>query len=95
LQRLGTDYIDLYYQHRIDPNTPIEEVMETLKELKNEGKIRCELHSHQHSLGPFAPIEVQAQMHFAKMLLIGLLLDTLACPSAHPLSCVVPMLSCQ
>lgn len=40
LQRLGTDYIDLYYQHRMDPNTPIEETMTVLKSLVEEGKIR-------------------------------------------------------
>ena len=40
LQRLGTDYIDLYYQHRMDPSTPIEETMECLKQLVQEGKIR-------------------------------------------------------
>jgi len=40
LQRLGTDYIDLYYQHRVDPNTPIEETIGTLGELVSEGKIR-------------------------------------------------------
>jgi len=40
LQRLDTDYIDLYYQHRIDPNVPIEDTVGTLKDLINEGKIR-------------------------------------------------------
>ncbi len=40
LQRLGTDYIDLYYQHRVDPNTPIEETVGALAELVQEGKIR-------------------------------------------------------
>jgi aryl-alcohol dehydrogenase-like predicted oxidoreductase len=40
LQRLGTDYIDLYYMHRMDPNTPIEETMRVLKSLVQEGKIR-------------------------------------------------------
>jgi len=40
LQRLGTDYIDLYYMHRMDPSTPIEETMHTLKALVEEGKIR-------------------------------------------------------
>lgn len=40
LKRLRTDYIDLYYQHRIDTNTPIEEVAETMKSLIKEGKIR-------------------------------------------------------
>ncbi|WP_207694917.1 hypothetical protein DOK67_0002791 [Enterococcus sp. DIV0212c] len=39
LKRLKTDYIDLYYIHRIDPNTPIEEVALTIQKLKQEGKI--------------------------------------------------------
>jgi aryl-alcohol dehydrogenase-like predicted oxidoreductase len=40
LKRLGTDYIDLYYQHRVDPNTPIEDTVRTLAELVTEGKVR-------------------------------------------------------
>ncbi|MBC7518692.1 MAG: aldo/keto reductase [Microbacteriaceae bacterium] len=40
LTRLKTDYIDLYYQHRMDPGTPIEETMGALAELVAEGKIR-------------------------------------------------------
>ena len=40
LQRLGTDYIDLYYQHRVDNDTPIEETVGALKELVEAGKIR-------------------------------------------------------
>jgi aryl-alcohol dehydrogenase-like predicted oxidoreductase len=40
LRRLRTDYIDLYYQHRVDPNTPIEDVAGTVKELIAEGKVR-------------------------------------------------------
>ncbi|MFC0629360.1 aldo/keto reductase [Kribbella deserti] len=40
LKRLGTDYIDLYYQHRVDPNTPIEDTVGTLAELVAEGKVR-------------------------------------------------------
>jgi aryl-alcohol dehydrogenase-like predicted oxidoreductase len=40
LRRLGTDRIDLYYQHRVDPSTPIEETMGTLAGLVQEGKIR-------------------------------------------------------
>jgi aryl-alcohol dehydrogenase-like predicted oxidoreductase len=39
LTRLGTDHIDLYYQHRVDPNTPIEETVGALAELVTEGKI--------------------------------------------------------
>ena len=40
LRRLGTDHIDLYYQHRVDPNTPIEETVGALAELVAEGKVR-------------------------------------------------------
>lgn len=40
LQRLGTDYIDLYYQHRVDPKIPVEEVAGVMGDLKKEGKIR-------------------------------------------------------
>jgi aryl-alcohol dehydrogenase-like predicted oxidoreductase len=40
LKRLGTDYVDLYYQHRIDPGTPIEETVGALAELVDEGKVR-------------------------------------------------------
>ena len=39
LARLGTDHIDLYYQHRVDPDTPIEETVGALAELVAEGKI--------------------------------------------------------
>jgi aryl-alcohol dehydrogenase-like predicted oxidoreductase len=40
LQRLGTDYIDLYYQHRVDPDTPIEETIGAMAELVEAGKVR-------------------------------------------------------
>ncbi|MEU2221805.1 aldo/keto reductase [Streptomyces sp. NPDC018347] len=40
LERLGTDHIDLYYQHRVDPNVPIEETVGALGELVAEGKVR-------------------------------------------------------
>jgi len=40
LRRLGTDHIDLYYQHRVDPDTPIEETIGALGELVGEGKVR-------------------------------------------------------
>ena len=39
LKRLRTDRIDLYYQHRVDPNVPIEDVASTVKELIKEGKV--------------------------------------------------------
>jgi aryl-alcohol dehydrogenase-like predicted oxidoreductase len=40
LTRLGTDYIDLYYQHRVDPATPIEDTVGAVAELVAEGKVR-------------------------------------------------------
>ncbi|XP_058002708.1 probable aldo-keto reductase 1 isoform X2 [Hevea brasiliensis] len=40
LKRLGVDYIDLYYQHRVDTSVPIEETMSELKKLVEEGKIK-------------------------------------------------------
>jgi aryl-alcohol dehydrogenase-like predicted oxidoreductase len=40
LTRVGTDHIDLYYQHRVDPGTPIEDTVGALAELVTEGKIR-------------------------------------------------------
>ena len=40
LQRLGIDYIDLYYQHRVDPNVPIEETVGAMAELVQQGKVR-------------------------------------------------------
>ncbi|MBW4611096.1 MAG: aldo/keto reductase [Hassallia sp. WJT32-NPBG1] len=41
LQRLGVDYIDLYYQHRVDPNVAIEETIGAMAELVQQGKVRC------------------------------------------------------
>ena len=40
LERLGTDHVDLYYLHRVDPNTPIEETVGAMGELVKEGKVR-------------------------------------------------------
>lgn len=40
LKRLGVDYIDLYYQHRVDPNTPIEDTVNEMAKLVQEGKVR-------------------------------------------------------
>lgn len=40
LKRLQTDYIDLLYQHRVDPNVPIEDVAGTVKDLIQEGKVK-------------------------------------------------------
>jgi aryl-alcohol dehydrogenase-like predicted oxidoreductase len=49
LKRLGTDRIDLYYQHRVDPNTPIEDTVGVLAELVAEGKV---LHIGLSEAGP-------------------------------------------
>src|SRR6266404_466647 len=49
LKRLGTDHIDLYYQHRVDPKTPIEETVGELAELVAEGKV---LHIGLSEAGP-------------------------------------------
>src|SRR5215218_8900814 len=49
LKRLGTDRIDLYYQHRVDPNTPIEDTVGALAELVREGKV---LHIGLSEAGP-------------------------------------------
>jgi aryl-alcohol dehydrogenase-like predicted oxidoreductase len=40
LKRLGTDHVDLYYQHRVDPQTPVEDTVGTLADLIAEGKVR-------------------------------------------------------
>ncbi|WP_346839948.1 aldo/keto reductase [Microbulbifer sp. SAOS-129_SWC] len=40
LKRLNTDYIDLYYQHRVDPDTPIEETVSAMADLVQAGKVR-------------------------------------------------------
>jgi aryl-alcohol dehydrogenase-like predicted oxidoreductase len=65
LKRLGTDYIDLYYQHRLDPKTPIEETAGALAELVKQGKIRgyglCEVSEQTirraHKTHPVAAIQ--------------------------------------
>lgn len=71
LKRLGTDYLDLYIIHRFDYETPIEETMETLNELIQEGKVRAlgasamygyqfynmQLTAHNHGWTPFSAME--------------------------------------
>lgn len=51
LKRLQTDYIDLYYLHRVDPNTPIEDVANTMKELFEQGKIRKRRYRKKSAVG--------------------------------------------
>lgn len=65
LKRLRTDYIDLYYIHRVDPKVPIEEVALTMKQLKKDGKIlhwglseaSAEAIRRAHCIEPLAAVE--------------------------------------
>jgi aryl-alcohol dehydrogenase-like predicted oxidoreductase len=67
LKRLGTDYIDLYYQHRIDPNTPIEETVGAMADLVQAGKVRyiglCEADSETiaraHAVHPISALQTE------------------------------------
>jgi aryl-alcohol dehydrogenase-like predicted oxidoreductase len=74
LKRLRTDHIDLYYQHRVDPNVPIEEVAGTIKELMDEGKV---LHwglseaaastvRRAHSVCPVTAVQSEYSMWYRK-----------------------------
>ena len=65
LKRLGIDVIDLYYQHRVDPNTPIEETVGAMKRLIEQGKVRAlglsEANPHTirraHKVHPIAAVQ--------------------------------------
>ena len=72
LKRLKTDYIDLFYQHRVDTNVPIEDVAETVKELIKEGKVRhfglseagAETIRRAHVMQPVAALQSEYSMFF-------------------------------
>lgn len=65
LRRLQTDYIDLYYQHRVDPNIPIEDVAGTVADLVKEGKVKhfglsdasAEIIRRAHAVQPVAALQ--------------------------------------
>jgi aryl-alcohol dehydrogenase-like predicted oxidoreductase len=67
LRRLGTDHIDLYYQHRVDPNTPIEETVGAMAELVKDGKVRyiglseasAETIRRAHAVHPIAAVQTE------------------------------------
>jgi len=67
LKRLGTDYIDLYYQHRVDPKTPIEETVGAMAELVTAGKVRYlglseappEIIARAHALHPVSALQTE------------------------------------
>jgi aryl-alcohol dehydrogenase-like predicted oxidoreductase len=67
LQRLGTDHIDLYYQHRVDPNVEIEETVGAMAELVEHGKVRHlglseaapETIRRAHAVHPIAAVQTE------------------------------------
>ncbi len=67
LQRLGTDIIDIYYMHRVDPNTPIEETVGAMSRLVEQGKVRylglCEAGPNTlrraHKIYPLAALQTE------------------------------------
>ena len=67
LQRLGTDHLDLFYQHRVDPNVPIEDVVGVLSELVQAGKVRyiglseagAETIRHAHAVHPLSALQYE------------------------------------
>ena len=67
LKRLGRDRIDLYYQHRVDPNTPIEETVSAMAELVKDGKVRylglseasAETIRRAHAVHPIAAVQTE------------------------------------
>lgn len=74
LRRLRTDRIDLYYQHRVDPDTPIETVAETLSELIKEGKVlhwglseaSAETVCRAHAVCPVAAVQSEYSMWYRR-----------------------------
>ncbi|CAM6121394.1 unnamed protein product [Calypogeia fissa] len=70
LKRLGVDYIDLYYQHRVDLNTPIEATVGELKKLVEEGKIKyyglseasVDTIRRAHAVHPVAAIQLERSL---------------------------------
>lgn len=72
LRRLKTDYIDLFYQHRVDPNVPIEDVAGTVKDLIREGKVKhfglseagTETIRKAHAVQPVTALQSEYSMFF-------------------------------
>lgn len=81
LSRLQTDHIDLYYQHRVDPDTPIEKTVQAMVELKDEGKIRylglseCSARTMQraHKIHRIAAVQVEYSPFALEIESIGVL----------------------
>lgn len=72
LRRLRTDRIDLYYQHRVDPNVPMEEVAETVSQLIREGKVlhfglseaKADIIRRAHAICPVSAVESEYSMFY-------------------------------
>lgn len=70
LKRLGTDHIDLFYQHRVDPNVPIEDVAGAVKDLIEEGKVKhfglseagVQIIRRAHAVQPVAALQSEYSM---------------------------------
>lgn len=75
LRRLGVETIDMFYQHRADPHTPIELVAETVKELIKEGKVQrfglCEVNvdtiRRAHAIQPITAIQSEYHLMFRRV----------------------------
>ena len=74
LKRLGVDVIDLYYQHRVDPNTPIEDTVGAMKKLVEQGKVRAlglseaapETIRRAHKVHPIAAVQTEYSLLYRK-----------------------------
>src|SRR5207253_7347322 len=74
LKRLRTDVIDLFYQHRVDPNVPIEDVAGTVKELIDEGKVKhfglsepgVQTIRHAHAVQPVTAVQNEYSLWWRK-----------------------------
>src|SRR5687767_130859 len=74
LKRLGIDVIDLYYQHRVDPNTPIEDTVGAMKRLIEQGKVRAlglseaapETIRRAHKVHPMAAVQTEYSLLYRK-----------------------------
>ncbi|MEZ0130728.1 aldo/keto reductase [Flavobacterium sp. LBUM151] len=85
LKNLGTDYIDLYYLHRLDPNTPIEETIQAMSDLVKEGKVgyiglsevSSETIRKAHKIHPLTAVQTEYSL-FERTAEEAGILDTLA-----------------
>jgi aryl-alcohol dehydrogenase-like predicted oxidoreductase len=80
LQRLRTDYINLYYQHRVDPNMPIEDVAGTIRDLIAAGKVRhfgmseagLDTVRRAHEVQPLTALQYEYSLWFQRPQLLAL-----------------------